>query len=114
MQQFYGVDIDGVETGGVRPLRAAALCAQLPPASRVARAEEPANEWDQTDYLLHSIEYSLRVLVWQNSEDGRKGRRRPKPIPTPAETASVRKRLEKTDIAAINAALGYGEVIACR
>lgn len=108
MQEFYGVDIDDIGSGKCRPLRAAALCSQLPPSSRVARAEDPANEWSQTDYLLHSIEHSLRVLVWQNSEDGRKGRRFPQAIPTPAEAARLRRNLEKTDIAAINAALGYG------
>lgn len=29
----------------------------------------PANEWGWTETLLNNIDYRLRVLAWQNTED---------------------------------------------
>ena len=44
--------------------------------------------------MLHSIEYSLRVLVWMGTKDGEKNRNRPKPWGTPAEARSSRARAD--------------------
>ena len=46
---------------------AAALAAQLPPTSRLARAEHPELEWDEGTYILSHIEHTLRVIAWQRT-----------------------------------------------
>lgn len=54
------------------------------------RSAAPAAEWGDSDYLLWSIEHSLRVLVWrQVTKDGQHGRRMPKPIETPGQRAEA-------------------------
>lgn len=89
---------------------AAVLMEQLPADSRTARAQNPEAEWGATEYLLWRIEHTLRVIAWQSTEDGAKGRRPPKPLPTPADRARVERRLQATDLDYINAKLGYTEV----
>lgn len=62
---------------------------QAPPDSAVVRTAHPElSEWMsplKTNQMLHSVEFSLRQLVWSKSEDAAKGRKRsaPKPIPAP-------------------------------
>lgn len=87
-QQFYGIDLplyedgmDSIDDG----TRYGILWEQLPMESRTARHDFPDLFWGDTERLLHSIEYSLRVLTWQKSKDGSKGRNRPKPLQTPME-----------------------------
>jgi hypothetical protein len=91
-------------------LDAAELVAQLPSESRVLRAIEPSMEWDIDSYLLASIEYSLRVLIWMQTKDAQKGVNRPKMVPTPAKRADLRRKVEQTDIERIRRALGIEEV----
>ena len=81
MQQYYGLDLDGM---GVAYSHAHAACcaAQLPAGARVWRGT--AAEWGTAEYLLASVEHSLRVIAWQNTEDAAKRRNYPKPIDTPA------------------------------
>lgn len=81
LQQFYGLNLDGM---GVEysHAHAACLCAQLPAGARVWRGT--AAEWDTQTYLLAKVEHSLRVLAWQQTEDAQKRRNYPKPIDTPA------------------------------
>ena len=73
--QYYGValplDDEGME--------------QLPKESRTARCDCPDLIWSDAERLLWSIEYSLRILTWQKSKDGSKGRNRPRPLQTPME-----------------------------
>lgn len=85
---------------------AAALAAHLPRESATVRAERPDAEWDEGTYLLAAIEYDLRYLAWLNSEDGAKGRRRPKPMETPADRARVREKAERTDLEFVSKVLG--------
>ena len=104
-QQYYGLDIGGIgDDFGY--LHAADLAAQLPRESRSFRAINPELEWTTTEYMLWSIEYSLRVLRWQNTEDGHKNRNKPEPLPTPKDYARVRERTEATDMEYIAQALG--------
>lgn len=79
------------------------LWAALPRESRCARRANPDLEWSEAEHMLHSIEYSLRVLVWMGSKDGEKNRNRPKPWGTPAEARSSRQRAD-------NALANKGEI----
>ena len=85
---------------------AAALMAQMPRTSRTAMALNPDNEWSEATYFLAQIEYDLRVLIWQNTKDGQKGRNQPKPPTFPAERAQRRKRIEGFDKALVDKVLG--------
>lgn len=104
-QQFYGLNIDGAgrEYG---MLHAAALAAQLPREARCVRLENPETQWGDGLYMLRAAEHTLRVLAWQQTEDAAKRRNFPKPLPTPADRARVRRRLERTDVGRINRILG--------
>ncbi len=82
---------------------AADLAACLPSESITARAQ---GAWTDSEWLLWSIEYSLRVLRWQNSKDGHSGRNAPRPLPTPADEQRVRDKLDNTDMRRIAEALG--------
>lgn len=104
-QRFYGLNLDDIGTA-YSYLHAADLTACLPRESSTVRAESPALEWTDSEYLLWSIEYSLRILRWQNTKDGQKGSNKPKPIPTPAEVAKVREKVEATDLSHIAEVLG--------
>ena len=99
-QRYYGIDSADIGAS-VSPLRAAALAAHLPRESATARAESPDCAWGDIEWMLHSIEFSLRVIAWHGTEDGAKGRREPKPLPTPADRARVEKKLESTDVCAV-------------
>lgn len=66
----------------------ATLWSQLPRESRCVIKYAPEALWGEAENLLWSIEHSLRVLVWrQVTKDGKKGRKMPKPLPTPGERA---------------------------
>lgn len=58
------------------------------PGSPLAAALEPAATWPVENYLLSSIEYSLRWLCWAKTKDGEKGRNQPKPPVTPASQSN--------------------------
>lgn len=58
------------------------------PGSPLAAALDPAATWPVGNYLLSSIEYSLRWLCWAKTKDGEKGRNQPKPPVTPASQDS--------------------------
>lgn len=104
-RQYYGVDFDKLR-GEIGEIRTADLAAQLPIESRSFRVLKPELAWTLHDWLMWSIEYSLRVLIWHNTEDGRKGRKKPKPLPNPVERARITEKIEATDMKAIADALG--------
>lgn len=41
--------------------------------------------------MLAQVEYRLRVLAWQKTEDGSKGRNQPKPLDPPALAGEVKR-----------------------
>lgn len=86
-RQFYGLDIPIDDTQDFDVSRLALLWASLPRESRTMRRLAPELSWSDAEYMLCSIEHSLRVLAWQNSKDGQKGRNAPKPLDTPAQRA---------------------------
>ncbi|MBR2681418.1 MAG: hypothetical protein IKE23_11840 [Exiguobacterium sp.] len=104
-RQYYGVDFDKLR-GEIGEIRTADLAAQLPSDSRSFRAVRPELTWTDRDYMLWSIEFSLRVLRWQPTKDGQAGRNKPRPLPTPADRARVVDKIEATDMKAIADALG--------
>lgn len=104
-QQVYGLNLDGMGIG-YSHAHAAALMSQLPATSRVARALDPAAEWDDATYLLSAIEYDLRVLIWQKTKDAQRNRNRPKPNDTPKDIAVKRERAKGFDRKYIDSILG--------
>jgi hypothetical protein len=103
-QRFYGLNFDDVGRG-IDPARAVELVEMLPAGSRYGAAVNPESEWSDAEYLAASMEYSLRVLAWQQTKDGAKGRNQPKRVKLPGEE-STEDKVEGTDIDGIDAALG--------
>lgn len=105
MQQYYGLDVDGMGESFTH-LHAAALCAQLPTSSRVARAQNPELEWSSAEYMLSAICDGVTWLVWSRTKDAEKGLNKPDRNPTPADRARIKRKLDATDRSFVNRALG--------
>lgn len=89
-RQYYNLPYDRI--GEVFSYEEAAiLAAQLPQTSRVMRAIDPDVAYTEETTLLRNIEYALRVLVWQNTRNGKSGIDKPEPVKMPSE------RREKSD-----------------
>ena len=99
-RQFYGTDFDKLR-GEIGEIRTADLAAQLPIESRSIRALKPELAWTHQEWLMWSLEYHVRVLTWQNTENGRKGRSKPQPLPNPVDRARVVDKVNATDMAYI-------------
>lgn len=61
------------------------ICAHADPGGPLASVLDPHGAWTSTDLLLRSMEHTLRVLAWQQTVDGHKGRNPPTPIPVGPE-----------------------------
>lgn len=96
-QQFYGLCLDDMG-GSYTHAHAACLAAQLPRESRCFRADAPAAQWGDAEYLLAAIEHGVRMLLWSKTKDAAKGRNVPKALQTPADRARVARKLESTDV----------------
>lgn len=59
------------------------LVANLPPGCALWRATGGPLAWSDEVHMLAAVEFRLRVLAWQKSEDGQKNRKQPKPIEPP-------------------------------
>ena len=105
-QQFYGLNLDDIGRAYTY-LHAAALTAQLPRESRTVLADAPEAAWSDADEMMRRLEYTARVLAWQQTKDGAKGRSAPRPLPSPVEQAKVRRKVERTDVDEINRILGF-------
>lgn len=75
MAQYYGV----LDIRSLPVATAATLACGLPPESRVMQGLS-GQKTTLEDMLLAAIADRLSVLVWFQTEDGRKGRRRPKSL----------------------------------
>lgn len=53
---------------------------QCGPDTALWRADDCRREQTVTTDLLRSVEFSLRVLAWQNTKDGATGRNAPQPV----------------------------------
>jgi len=101
IQQYYGLNLDGMGSAYSYE-HAAALVANLPRSSRIASILNEANEWADNEYILRSIDYTLRLISWQIG--GGKGRA-PEPLPTPQQVAERRRKITSTDRAFIDSIL---------
>lgn len=92
-RRFYGLDLplDGWD-GADDLARPAMLWAALPRESRCVRRLVPAARWGDAEYLLREVEHGVRVLAWQSTKDGAKGRNFPRPISDPATAAENERR----------------------
>lgn len=59
------------------------IVTQAPPTSAIYRARNPEWSWGLSEQLLAAAVDALHTLAWMQSEDGQRGRNRPKPIPRP-------------------------------
>lgn len=109
-RQYYGMSMPvGAGDDPPDPELYSVLWTELPPESRCARRADPDSAWGDEEYLLRSIDYSLKVLAWQRTKDGQRGRNAPAPCPTPGETARRRGAAERSRANADSVArqLGY-------
>ena len=92
---------------------AAAMVAHLPSDSALRRAA--GDGWGESGRLLASVEVSLRVLRWYQTEDGHKNRNQPRFPESPREREDrARERVESTKytpeyMAALAESLGIPE-----
>jgi hypothetical protein len=94
----YGVDL---RDPGMTLLDLADLAANLPPGCALFRATGGDMAWSSEMHMLARLDFDLRVLAWQKTEDGKKGRNQPKPIESPkpaheieAEKAELSRRAQ--------------------
>lgn len=107
-RQYYGLNL--ADMGNAYSVaHAAILAAQLPEGARSLGVIDPVLSWTTDRYLLASIEYSLRALLWTKTKDAEKGRNKPKMVPTPSQRERLRKKVEGTDIERLRTALGIQE-----
>lgn len=87
----YGVDL---RDPGMTLLDLADLTANLPPGCALFRATGGDMAWTTEMHMLARLDYDLRILAWQKTEDGKKGRNQPKPIdpPRPSHEVEAEKR----------------------
>lgn len=64
-----------------------AVLSSTQPGSRLAGELNPRAIWTQGDHLIASAVDALNQLVWAQSKDGQKNRKRPKPVPRPGDAA---------------------------
>lgn len=89
----YGVDL---RDPGMTLLDLADLAASLPPGCALYRATGGDMAWTAEMHMLARLDFDLRVLAWQKTEDGKRGRNQPKPIEAPKmahEVEAEQKRL---------------------
>lgn len=79
----------------------------LPTESATFRAVTPDWMWGVPEMLAADIADSLRWLVWAKTDDARKNRNRPKPVPRPGIKGPERIGT-RTSIADMNEFLDWG------
>ena len=87
----YGMTLS---TPGCGLLELADLVAHLPPGCALWRAAGGPLAWSDEVHMLAKVEHGLRVLAWQKTEDGSKGRKPPKPLEPPTPAGQVRATVE--------------------
>lgn len=91
-RQFYALDLPVCNINEIEDIqdfkRLVMLYSALPLNARCIRKHSPAAEWSTTDYLLWTIEFNIRQLMWSMlDKKARAANRPPKPLPTPSERA---------------------------
>lgn len=103
LRQYYGLSLVDVREQRVDVAEAASLLAQMPTDCRTFRAVNPDAAMTRADVMALVMEYELRVLIWQRTKDGAKGRNKPKMLPLPSEMVEHDHSAER---AFVDAALG--------
>lgn len=89
----YGVDL---RDPGMSVLDLADLAAALPSGCALYRATGGDMAWSTEMHMLSAVEFRLRVLAWQKTDDGKHGRNKPEPVKAPVsvyEKQAEEKRL---------------------
>lgn len=66
------------------------LVGALPPGCALWRATGGELAWTQEVHMLANVEFGVRVLAWQKSEDGSKGKNKPEPAAPPKSVHEVK------------------------
>ena len=105
LRRFYDLSLDDAgEAYSWRDL--AAMVAHLPSESAVLRSE--GDGWSEAERLLASVEFSLRVLRWYQTEDGHRNRNAPRFEDSPRE----RERREASEVEASRYTAEYMAAVA--
>jgi hypothetical protein len=80
---------------GITPTELADYVANLSPGCALWRATGGPLAWSDETHMLAAVEFRLRVLAWQKSEDGRKNRNQPKPINPPESVYKKRAQQQR-------------------
>lgn len=96
-QRVYGLDLGGLRSGMLRPIRAANLAVNLPPGSMLWRAVGGPLAWTDEMHLLARQEHALRVLAWQKTKAAENGQGFPDPIEPPGSVLARRAEEAKLD-----------------
>lgn len=59
------------------------LAANLPPGCALWRSAGGPVAWSDETHMLAAVEFRLRVLAWQKTEDGKANRNKPEPLEPP-------------------------------
>lgn len=108
LQRFYGLNLDRMGSE-FSAYHAACCLANVPKGSALAAAIDPANEWDESGYLLAQIEFDIRSLTWALAGGKKSKSPKPKRIETPSDRRKSRTEYTRDDIDAIADALGIPE-----
>lgn len=71
------------------------LIEQLPAGANLWQAQQSNAGWSTEAHLLAAVIDQLRVLAWQNTEDGQKNRSRPEPVERPETEAEQQAESER-------------------
>lgn len=82
-RRFYGLSLATIRDSGIPLHEVADMAVHLPIESATHRAVNP--HWQRTPELdlLRDMEHRLRVLAWQQTEKGSRGRDYPEPVRLP-------------------------------
>ena len=97
MLQTYGVDLRPALEAD--PPRVARLAAQLPPSSRVMRAEDPRLAWGDAEWLLAAVADNLALLRYELAGcRGRPPRMTPRPQAPGRQPAGARRARTREEV----------------
>lgn len=75
----------------------AAMVAWLPPGCAFWRSVGGPLSWSEETHLLNLVEFRVRALFWQQTENGRKGTNQPEPTKPPKYSYEAEAEAVKED-----------------
>lgn len=82
LRRVYGLDLDDLWAGRLRPSVAGDITANLPPGSLVWRRLDTAAAWTPAEYLLAVQIDQMNMWMWGNADPKKRGPN-PRPLPRP-------------------------------